>query len=65
MLRKLLDRLLGKSKFTAKCDKCQKDLEDLGALAFSPPTKHMWVKKYHICKECWIGFTNWLKEEIK
>lgn len=33
------------------CDKCKKELEDFGALLFSPPDGNN-VKKYHICKNC-------------
>ena len=33
------------------CDKCKKELEDFGALVFSPPEGQD-VKKYHICKDC-------------
>jgi uncharacterized protein with PIN domain len=35
------------------CDKCKKELEDFGALLFSPPDKEGNVKKFHICKECY------------
>jgi hypothetical protein len=34
-----------------KCDMCNKELKELGALLFSPP-KGNDVKKYHICVKC-------------
>lgn len=34
------------------CDKCKKELDDFGALLFSPP-KNNEVKKFHLCKECY------------
>lgn len=36
-----------------KCDKCKKELEDFGALLFSPPDKEGKVEKFHLCKECY------------
>lgn len=38
------------------CDKCKKELDDFGALLFSPPENNN-VHKFHICKTCY--------EEIK
>jgi uncharacterized protein with PIN domain len=35
------------------CDKCNKELEDFGALLFSPPNEEGNVKKFHVCKECY------------
>ncbi len=34
------------------CDRCKKELNDFGALLFSPP-KNKGVKKFHICNECY------------
>jgi len=34
------------------CDRCGKELEEFGALLFSPPDKYNGVIKYHLCKEC-------------
>jgi len=42
------------------CDKCKKELEDYGALLFSPPNENN-VKKYHLCKSCFEK----IKEEIE
>ena len=42
-----------------KCDLCGKELNDYGALLFSPPDEKNNVKKAHICKDCY----NKLKEE--
>jgi len=36
-----------------KCNVCNKELEELGALCFSPPNEKSTVKKYHVCKKCW------------
>lgn len=33
------------------CDFCGKELQDFGALLFSPP-KWRTVKKYHLCVKC-------------
>ena len=35
-----------------KCDICGKELNEPGALLFSPPNKYI-VHKYHICKDCY------------
>lgn len=34
------------------CDRCKKELNDFGAILFSPP-KGKNVKKFHICGECY------------
>ncbi|MBS3085967.1 hypothetical protein J4225_04775 [Candidatus Pacearchaeota archaeon] len=43
-----------------KCNICKKELNDFGALLFSPPDNKNKVDKKHICKECY----NKLKEEF-
>jgi len=43
-----------------KCDICKEELEDFGALLFSPPEDGK-VRKTHICKKCY----NKLKEKLK
>ena len=35
------------------CDKCKQELEDFGALLFSPPNSENNVKKFHLCKNCY------------
>lgn len=35
------------------CDKCGAELQQPGALMFSPPNSHSEVKKYHLCVGCW------------
>jgi len=53
---------------TIICDKCKKELKDLGALVFSPPTKDdpimvdNVVTKYHVCKHCWFYLEEFLNE---
>lgn len=37
-----------------ECDICKKELTQTGALLFSPPKNNM-VRKYHICRKCFIG----------
>lgn len=44
-----------------KCDMCRKELNDYGALLFSPPNKNI-VKKFHICKNC---YQKLVKKNIK
>jgi len=34
------------------CDRCKKELDDFGALLFSPPSGNT-MKKFHICKKCY------------
>ena len=38
---------------TIKCDKCLKELEEPGALVFSPPSDDGRVEKLHLCQICW------------
>ena len=35
------------------CDKCKKELEEFGALLFSPPNENNKTRKFHICKDCY------------
>lgn len=39
------------------CDKCQKELEDFGAILLSPPDKNNNIRKYHLCENCYIEIT--------
>lgn len=34
------------------CEGCKKELNDFGAILFSPPNGND-VKKYHLCNECY------------
>ncbi len=34
------------------CAKCGKELEEFGALLFSPPTGENKVDKFHLCVDC-------------
>ena len=36
-----------------KCVKCNKELNDYGAILLSSPNEKGEVKKYHICKDCY------------
>ena len=50
-----------------KCDRCDQKLTELGALLFSPPFDGTYVKKVHLCKNCYndiyIEIVNYHKEE--
>jgi hypothetical protein len=47
-----------------RCDKCQMELRQPGALAFSPPKSDTWiVEKYHICSKCWPEIEQLLTHE--
>lgn len=35
------------------CDMCKKELKEFGGILFSPP-KGKIVKKFHICKPCYM-----------
>jgi hypothetical protein len=49
-----------------KCDRCQRELSEPGALIFSPPTGEAWlVEKYHICADCWPAIVAPLKGDGK
>ena len=37
-----------------KCDKCNQELQEFGGILLSPPTGYD-VKKYHICKDCYVN----------
>lgn len=44
------------------CDFCGKELDEPGALMFSPPKDDI-VRKYHICIKCFNALvTEWLME---
>jgi len=38
---------------TPKCDKCKQELQEFGAILFSPPDEKSQVKKYHVCVHCY------------
>jgi hypothetical protein len=44
------------------CDICKNELNDFGAILFSPPDAENNVKKFHICKDC---YNKLLEEKIK
>jgi hypothetical protein len=45
-----------------RCDRCQSELTEPGALVFSPPTAETWlVEKYHVCAKCWLELAALLK----
>ncbi len=48
-----------------KCDKCGKELDEPGALVFSPPSNNKDVMKYHICKTCWAKLADWIYDNDK
>ena len=50
------------------CDRCNRELQDFGALAFSPPETQpdgscgREVEKYHLCADCWQELKRWLEQ---
>ena len=36
-----------------KCDYCHKELKEFGGILFSPPDHWGFVKKHHICVNCY------------
>jgi hypothetical protein len=45
-----------------KCDKCGAQLQQPGALAFSPPREEAsLVEKYHLCVDCWLQISAMFK----
>lgn len=43
------------------CDKCSKELDEPGALVFSPPRDPFEsCVKFHICHTCWLKLLKWL-----
>lgn len=40
------------------CTTCGYELEEPGALLFSPPFEDQTASKYHICMKCWPAFRN-------
>lgn len=47
-----------------KCNKCGQELNQPGALVFSPPKENLWAKglveKHHLCWRCWEILLCWL-----
>ena len=35
-----------------KCNRCGEELNKFGAILLSPPNKKNWIRKYHICRDC-------------
>lgn len=47
-----------------RCDICRKELQQPGALIFSPPTSDGWlVEKYHLCADCWLEVAGLLNRQ--
>jgi len=42
------------------CYKCQKELDEQGALVFSPRYHDGVVAKLRLCIECWLLLEKWL-----
>lgn len=41
---------------TPNCDRCKEELLDYGAILLGPPDDEGMVKKFHICKSCFVFF---------
>jgi len=46
-----------------KCDRCGRELSDFGAVLLSPPDKKGTVRKFHICRDCYLLFSKELKKD--
>ena len=44
-----------------KCDKCKKELKEFGGILLSPPNKNL-VKKFHLCKKCYLKILHEITE---
>ncbi len=44
-----------------KCDKCNKELLEFGAILLSPPDTDSKVIKFHLCKNCYSKISKELK----
>lgn len=44
------------------CNRCKKELDEPGALVFSPPYETE-VEKFHICMDCWVDLYIWVENE--
>lgn len=45
------------------CSRCDQELKEFGALAFSPPENGM-VGKWHLCVKCWDEFQVFIDTDI-
>jgi len=36
-----------------KCDKCKKEIDEKGAILWSPPNNDEMCKKIHLCTKCY------------
>jgi hypothetical protein len=45
-----------------KCDFCNCELNEFGAILLSPPNKHNLVKKLHLCVSCYKKILKLLKQ---
>jgi hypothetical protein len=46
-----------------KCDMCHNELKDFGGILLSPPDKKDKVRKFHLCKNCYIEILNKIKDK--
>ena len=47
------------------CDVCENELDDYGALLFSPPNESGCCVKRHICKGCYIKLLEYIDTSIR
>lgn len=45
-----------------KCNKCKKELKEFGGILFGPPDKKNMVRKFHLCKKCYLTIYDNLKK---
>ncbi len=43
------------------CDDCGEELLDFGAILLSPPDEDGMVRKFHICKTCYLRYADKLE----
>ncbi len=39
-----------------RCDKCENELDEFGGILLSPPDEENRVRKFHLCKKCYLEF---------
>jgi hypothetical protein len=56
----------GSEMLELRCNACGQELNQPGALLFSPPTGDGWlVEKYHLCVSCWGAMTEPLRARMQ
>ncbi len=58
--------VIGTIEMTIKpiCDKCEKELEEFGAILLSPPDECNKVEKFHLCIECYEEIKSMIRRAV-